>query len=544
MVLVVVMVPTLPTGTGVRGIVPFASGTRLCASVLSTVAHRHRVAAVPIFVRMDLAVALPAGAAARPLPPSRSRYATSLAADVLPLCDFGCLAAAAWVSTTLCALWLAPQVQPDVPDTTSQGALTAAVLAAFMFYNKQFGSSAARGATRALLHAHGLRFALFVGIVLLLAFSRPIGHSAAPMWLTVWLTLGVLSTSLTRLLLARYVQHLELHGVFTEVVAVVGAGPVADRLVQRLRREHSATIELLGIFDDNPPGASSGAVKPCGTLAQLIEVGKSRHIDWIVLTLPATAHQRLYSLLQRLKVLAVPIGLCSQHVGAAWLDHPIDFVSHCVPVTLLADRPIKQWDAVAKSAEDLLLGGLVTLLLLPLLALIAVAIKLDSPGPVLYKQRRHAFNNTTFEIYKFRTMRWDPASSDLLEFRQTSRNDERVTALGRFLRVSSLDELPQLFNVLRGEMSLVGPRPLAVNMRTENRLGIEITDAYEHRHRVKPGITGWSQVMGSRGATQTTADLRRRVELDLHYIEHWSLLLDLRILALTSFEVVKATNAY
>jgi exopolysaccharide biosynthesis polyprenyl glycosylphosphotransferase len=212
-------------------------------------------------------------------------------------------------------------------------------------------------------------------------------------------------------------------------------------------------------------------------------------------------------------------------------------------VNLMCDRPIKRWDAVVKAGEDFLLGGLLTLALLPVLALIALAIKLNSPGPVLFRQRRHAMNNREFDIYKFRTMRWGPAELDDA-LQQTTRNDERITRLGRFLRASSLDELPQLFNVLQGHMSLVGPRPHATNMRTEDRLGGEITDRYAHRHRVKPGITGWAQVNGARGATDTEAQLCHRVALDLHYIDNWSLLLDLKILALTLVVVLKRTNAF
>jgi len=324
---------------------------------------------------------------------------------------------------------------------------------------------------------------------------------------------------------------------------VVGAGPVADRLVQALRQTRPETIELLGVFDDKIAGAVPSTIKPTGTVAQLIELGKTRKIDWILLTLPPTAEQRLLSIMQRLKALSVPIGLCPQHVGLTVPYRTINYVGDSVPVSLLADRPIKRWDAVIKAGEDFLIGGIVTVLLLPVLAIIALAIKLDSPGPVIFRQRRHTFNNREFDIYKFRTMRWSPAAAThILE--QTSRRDDRVTRVGRFLRTSSLDELPQLLNVLKGDMSLVGPRPHAVNMRTENRLGSEITDMYAHRHRVKPGITGWSQVNGARGATSTTAQLRRRVELDLHYIENWSLLLDLKILALTPREVVKRTNAF
>jgi exopolysaccharide biosynthesis polyprenyl glycosylphosphotransferase len=214
-----------------------------------------------------------------------------------------------------------------------------------------------------------------------------------------------------------------------------------------------------------------------------------------------------------------------------------------MPVMLLADRPIQRSDAVVKAAEDAILGRILLVVLLPVFALIALAIKLDGPGPIIFKQRRHAFNNAEFDIYKFRTMRVSQdVAGDFLQ--QTQRFDVRVTAVGRFLRATSLDELPQLFNVLKGEMSLVGPRPHAVNMRTEDRLGSEITDKYPQRHRVKPGMTGWSQVNGARGATTTTAQLRRRVGLDLMYIDNWSLWLDLKILVLTCREVLKRTNAY
>jgi exopolysaccharide biosynthesis polyprenyl glycosylphosphotransferase len=230
-------------------------------------------------------------------------------------------------------------------------------------------------------------------------------------------------------------------------------------------------------------------------------------------------------------------------VGLTSLYRTINYVGDSVPVSMLADRPIKRWDAAIKRGEDFLIGAIVTVLLLPVLVIVAAAIRLDSPGPIIFKQRRHAFNNHEFDIYKFRTMRWNPtAATETLQ--QTTRHDARITRVGGFLRSSSLDELPQLLNVLKGDMSLVGPRPHAINMRTKDRLGHEITARYAHRHRVKPGITGWSQVNGSRGAVDTTAQLRRRIKLDLQYIENWSVLLDLKILTLTVPAIVKRTNAF
>lgn len=215
-------------------------------------------------------------------------------------------------------------------------------------------------------------------------------------------------------------------------------------------------------------------------------------------------------------------------------------------VRVLADRPITRWSAALKTGVDRLACVVLLLLLLaPVMLLIVLAIKLDSPGPVLFRQRRHGFRSREFNIYKFRTMQVPAAVAEQgAALHQTERDDCRITRIGRLLRKYSLDELPQFFNVLEGTMSLVGPRPHAVDMRTESRLGEEIVDNYLHRHRVKPGITGWSQIHGARGATTTVAELRRRVELDLHYVEHWSPLLDLKILSRTFRAVLRATNAY
>jgi len=265
-------------------------------------------------------------------------------------------------------------------------------------------------------------------------------------------------------------------------------------------------------------------------------------VEWLGWTVLLTASSRLL-LAHALRNLTRRGVLELQDLGPGPPAPHSGRVGDWLPVTVLADRPIKRWSAVLKSGSDFVLACLITLALLPVLACIALAIRLDSPGPILFTQRRHGFNNSEFDIYKFRTMRSAPAPEGAA-LQQTARGDSRITRVGRFLRKWSLDELPQVFNVLQGSMALVGPRPHAVNMRTEDRLGHEITDAYPHRHRVKPGITGWSQINGARGATDTVAQLQRRVQLDLYYVEHWSPLLDLKILTLTFREVLRATNAY
>jgi len=473
---------------------------------------------------------------------ARSRR-TALASDLLPLCDLVCLLIVAWFTRALGTQWAQLGLTSDFGRPFQQAAVVATVLAPFMLYDKCFGSMASRGQTAALIRSHALRFALFTGAILALAAMSHTLASIPRSWLAIGLVTSALVTSLTRIAMARHVRWLGQRGELAETIAIVGAGPVADRLVRTLAQTRTNAIQLLGVFDDKIIGAVPSATQSSGSLAKLIELGKSRHIDWILLTLPPTAEDRVLAIVQRLKSMSIPIGLCPPHVGLAIPFRNVDFVGDSVPVNMLADKPIHRWRAVTKSGEDIVIGSIATLLLLPVLAIVALAIKLNSPGPVIFTQRRHAVDNREFDIYKFRTMRWNPAAANQA-LQQTSRQDTRITSVGRFLRASSLDELPQLFNVLKGEMSLVGPRPHAVDMRTENRLGPEITDTYPHRHRVKPGMTGWSQVNGARGATDTTAQLRRRVELDLHYIDNWSLLLDLKILALTSREVLKRTNAY
>jgi lipopolysaccharide/colanic/teichoic acid biosynthesis glycosyltransferase len=179
----------------------------------------------------------------------------------------------------------------------------------------------------------------------------------------------------------------------------------------------------------------------------------------------------------------------------------------------------------------------------PLMLLVAIAIKLDSRGPVFFKQRRHGFNNETIEVYKFRSLRADMA--DHAVQKSVTRDDPRVTRVGRFIRRTSIDELPQLFNVVFwGNLSLVGPRPHAVNQKIENRQFDEAVDGYFARHRVKPGITGWAQINGWRGELTTPDTIKHRVEHDLYYIENWSLLLDISILARTPLSLLKSQNAY
>ncbi|MBV8165621.1 MAG: exopolysaccharide biosynthesis polyprenyl glycosylphosphotransferase, partial [Alphaproteobacteria bacterium] len=287
--------------------------------------------------------------------------------------------------------------------------------------------------------------------------------------------------------------------------------------------------------------ATSKYPPPDGTLEDLIELGKKRRIDKIIVALPWSAEHRVLDMINTFKGLAVDIVLSPDQVGFSLMNRPVDYVGE-LPLMRVVDRPLSHWRYIAKLIEDKLLAGIALVALSPLLAIVAVAIKLDSPGPVFFRQKRHGFNNTEFEVYKFRSMKVDQL--DHSGARQASRNDSRITKLGALLRASSIDELPQLINVLKGDMSIVGPRPHPIGMRTANRLCDEIIEEYAHRHRVKPGITGWAQVKGFRGATETAAQLQRRVEFDLQYIDNMSIAFDIKIMFLTVIAVLRRENAF
>ena len=263
--------------------------------------------------------------------------------------------------------------------------------------------------------------------------------------------------------------------------------------------------------------------------------------DTIIVAMPWTARGSIAAAFAEAERLLVETRLASDAAAQAYLHYPASLVAG----QMLFDvrhPPLSGAKAVIKRAEDLVLASALLLILAPLLLAIAAAVKLDSRGPVIFKQPRHGFNNRVFSFYKFRSMHAHAA--DKACNRQTCRADPRLTRIGAFLRRHSLDELPQLINVLRGEMSVVGPRPHALCTRTEGLLLADALASYIGRFRIKPGITGWAQVKGCRGELDTREKLERRVEFDLDYAERWSLLLDLRILLLTLRCVIGDNHAY
>uniref|UniRef100_UPI0013DCCC0B undecaprenyl-phosphate glucose phosphotransferase n=1 Tax=Sandarakinorhabdus rubra TaxID=2672568 RepID=UPI0013DCCC0B len=363
-------------------------------------------------------------------------------------------------------------------------------------------------------------------------------------WALLWFASAGTAMLVTRGVGTLWVRRLKRSGFFNERMAIFGTGAQAARFADYVRSSDRLTITLVGLFDDRRPDrlpAEVSGVPVLGDLDELIGMIRAGLIDQVVLALPWSAERRLRTLVDALAQTPVKLRLAPDLVTFSFANRPMVILGD-LPVMTLFERPISGLSGIAKQLEDKILATLILALIWPLLALIALAVKLDSPGPILFRQPREGFNNRSFHCFKFRTM-----YHDRLEYQnitQAGRHDPRVTRLGRFLRRTSLDELPQLLNVLRGEMSLVGPRPHAPSTRAGGKLFADAVQSYAARHKVKPGITGWAQVNGWRGETDTEEKLIRRVEHDLYYIENWSIWFDLYILARTVGAVLLPRNAF
>jgi Undecaprenyl-phosphate glucose phosphotransferase len=302
---------------------------------------------------------------------------------------------------------------------------------------------------------------------------------------------------------------------------------------------------VIGIFDDrgnDRSGKNCGGLPKLGSVDDLIEFGRRTRVDLIIFSLPISAEGRILQMLKKLWVLPLDIRLAAHTKDLQFRPRSHSFLG-AIPVIDLFDRPIADWDVVMKWLFDMIVGSLILLAALPVMALVALAIKIESRGPVIFKQKRYGFNNEPIDVYKFRSLYIDQC--DAIASQVVTKDDPRVTCVGRLIRKASLDELPQLFNVVfEGKLSLVGPRPHAINGKVEARLFDEAVDGYFARHRMKPGITGWAQINGWRGEINTQEQIKCRVEHDLYYIENWSLLFDLYIVAKTPFALTNTENAY
>jgi Undecaprenyl-phosphate glucose phosphotransferase len=377
-----------------------------------------------------------------------------------------------------------------------------------------------------------------------LAFFVKVGAEFSRVWIATWYvsTLGALFVE--RLGLSFMVKRWTKEGRLNRRAVIVGGGAEAEQLIKALEASQDTDIRIAGIFDDRGHDRVSPIVAgypKLGNIDELVTFARASRIDLLIVSLPVTAEKRLLQLLKKLWVLPVDIRLSAHNNRLRFRPRTYSYIGN-VPFIDITDKPIAEWDHVQKQLFDQIVSVAALIAFSPLMALIGLAIKLDSKGPVLFRQKRQGFNNELIDVYKFRSMYVEASDADANKL--VTKNDPRVTRVGAFLRKTSLDELPQLFNVIKGELSLVGPRPHALKAKAEDRLYADVVDGYFARHRVKPGVTGWAQINGWRGETDTEEKIQRRVEHDLYYIENWSVTFDLYILLMTPFALLKGQNAY
>src|SRR5262245_4079682 len=427
------------------------------------------------------------------------------------------------------------------PGTIALGALIAGIVAQLLStYRLEAVFSRSLGAQRTVA-----AWLISFGLLVVVAFGLKISDFYSRVWAMSWLLSAAGFLSLGRYLLSFATLRWAKQGRFAFRTLIVGVGEQADMLAAHIAARGDARTRIVAFVDDRP-----GPPRPRRTFhdhpvipdfAHMMALIRQDAVDEIIIALPWSQAHRVQALTLLLATAPVRIRLAPDLAGFRFSDRRVTMRAG-VPMLTLFDRPISGWSHVFKLIEDRAIALAALAFVAPLMLSIAIAIRLDSRGPILFRQRRFGFNDRPIEVWKFRTMRSE--CTDANAVLQTTRRDPRVTRVGRFLRKSSLDELPQLFNVLKGEMSIVGPRPHAMATKAEGKLFQDVVDRYAARHRVNPGITGWAQVNGWRGETDTIDKIQKRVEFDLYYIDNWSVWFDLYIVLQTFIAVFRTRDAY
>ena len=352
----------------------------------------------------------------------------------------------------------------------------------------------------------------------------------------------VLSLSVSRPILRRIITSLAERGQIEQRIAFYGADPdsvaLTRQLLESLKFPH---LRFVGIADDRTWATKFDDLPMLGDLPQLCELARQGEIDQVLISGAHFTPKRLEQIVEGLSEVCVDVSLIPAQAIELSPNYRVNLLG-TVPVLTLWQRPFRDMNQVAKRAEDIVLSGLALILLSPVLLISMLLVRLSSPGPIFFVQPRVGFNNETINVFKFRTMYTDMA--DIGARKTTTKDDPRVTPIGRVLRRFSIDELPQLLNVVQGSMSLVGPRPHGTEMMVGDRFYHEAVRGYAGRHRVKPGITGYAQVKGLRGEVRTIERAKRRVELDKYYVDNWSFWLDIWILFATVRAVLYDVDAY
>lgn len=364
------------------------------------------------------------------------------------------------------------------------------------------------------------------------------------------LTLAYVGSATGLLFVSRFVlraalRRLANNGRIRQRVVLYGADKqTLARTCRMLDLQALPQLLLVGVADDYTRSTPPEAVEELpfiGGFPELLAMARDGEVDQVLIALSDMTRERIETIIEKLSEVAVDVSLIPREAIALAPDYRVNFVGQ-IPVLTLWQRQMRDGNTIVKDVEDFLVATLALIFLSPLLLVTAIAIKLTSRGPVIFKQPRFGFNNREILVWKFRSMYTD--RQDVSGAARTTKGDPRVTPVGRLIRKLSIDELPQLWNVLRGEMSIVGPRPHATHMKVGDHYYFDAVRGYAARHRVKPGITGLAQVRGLRGEIQTIDRAKRRVELDRYYIDNWSLMLDLRIMVETVVNLAFDKNAY
>lgn len=422
----------------------------------------------------------------------------------------------------------------DAQQFIAAGIVGATGLTALLRRDGYYEFDALLSSSRAM-RAVTARWALVILGLIAFGYALKVTENFSRFWLFAWTGSVVLLLVATRILAGMLLRRaVSEGGVFSRRIAIVGATDTGRAFADHAANPERA-ISVVGVFSTG--SSEEKSFQSTGDLADVEALARSGEVDDLVIALPRVSKSEMDTLINRLSML--PVGLAISP-NAHWLDHGGGEIVKIggAPLLTLYRRPLEGWGGLIKTAEDMIVGLLAFLCLAPVMGVIAAAIKIEGKGPILFKQQRHGFNHTVFRIYKFRTM---TVAEDGDEIVQAKKHDPRVTPLGAFLRRYSLDELPQIFNVLKGDMSLVGPRPHAL---AHNHQYARTIQNYSGRHRMKPGMTGWAQVNGYRGETSEREHMAARVKYDLEYIDNWSLWFDIKIIALTFAAVLFPRNAH
>ncbi len=468
------------------------------------------------------------------------RLSPVIVGGIVRMVEFVLVAAVGYVISLL-------YVKPEQPTETALyiwAVIVAAFLSVVIFQALQLYTVQVMTTYGHQLSRLWLGWTIMFAAIIAISFFAKLGAEYSRVWLASWYMAGLLVLGGARLGLAKLTRHLAKSGRLDRRAVIVGGGKPAEELIKALSASSDAYVRICGIFDDRSPervGREVAGYPLLGNVDELVEFSRKHHVDLLIVSLPLTAENRLLQIMKKLWVLPVDVRLSAHTNRLRFRPRTYSYLGN-LPFLDLLDKPLTDWDYVVKWLFDKTIALIALILLSPVMLLIALAIKLESEGPVFFRQRRYGFNNELIEVLKFRSMYVDQEDRDASKL--VTKDDPRVTQVGRFIRKTSLDELPQLINVLKGDLSLVGPRPHAVKAKAANDLYQDVVDSYFARHRVKPGITGWAQINGWRGETDTAEKIQRRVEHDLYYIENWSVLFDLYILFKTPFALLNTKNAY